>query len=816
MIYPKKVQEWQSTFNGWRWRQSNRRRRWATIRYNLLHHFPFIAWPYKLLILVVSLIVFSSLTLAISIEMGAFGKLPERSDLVRITTPMASEVLADNGAVLGRYYFENRSNVQFKDISPAFIEALIATEDARFFYHDGVDLRSWGRVFFKTLLNKDRSSGGGSTLSQQLAKNLYPRESYYDPVLSLVINKLKEVFIARRLELLYSKEEILELYLNTVSFSENTYGIKVAAQRFFNTDPRNLTPEQSAILVAMLKAPSTYNPNRHPELSRHRRNLVLEQMARYGYLSPSAADSLQHEPLCLEYFPLDHDYGPATYFREHLRLEVKELLSGLRKENGMAYNLYTDGLKIYTTLDANLQTYAEASVKAHMADLQKAFEEHLQGADPWEFDTVLTIAKYNSERYRHLAHRQIAPALIDSIFETPVDMTVFSWDGEKKVCISPMDSIRYYLGFLNAGLLAMEPYSGRIKAWVGGIDYEYFKYDHVKSHRQIGSTFKPVVYTTAIQQGIPPCTYTPNTLHRYLQYQGWMPQNATNRYGGLFSMEGGLTNSINTVTVRLAMRARPRNVAALAEALGIAGPVPRVPAIALGAIDASLIEMVTAYGTFANRGLRPEPYYIKRIETPAGKVLLDFEAGRDTCNWVRPLYTEQADIINHMLRAVVDRGTGRRLRWRYQLPNELAGKTGTSQNHSDGWFMGFTPHLVTGVWVGAESPAVHFRNLTLGQGANTALPIFGQFIQKLNADGRYDYYVNAPFPELSDAVRAKLRCPNIIYPEDAPVDSLETKKPIALLPLHIGSQAPRPPAKSDGKVEPVAAKTEDMGNKNDN
>lgn len=805
--------KWQPIREEWLWRWTNWRRHYRVICYNIFHRFPFLSWPFKLLSMLCILILLAAVLLAISIEIGAFGRLPQRSDLAGITNYMASEVLADDGAVLGRYYFENRSNVQYKNLSPHFINALIATEDARFFTHDGIDLRSWGRVFFKTIILKDRSAGGGSTLSQQLAKNLYPRVEY--PYLSLIINKLKEVFIARRLELLYSKEEILELYLNTVPFSENTFGIKVAAQRFFNTTPDKLSPEQSAVLVAMLKAPSTYNPVRHPNSSLQRRNLVLQQMAHYGYLPRRVADSLQREPLCLEYYPLDHDYGLATYFREHLRLEVKELIKGLRKENGMGYNLYTDGLKIHTTLDADLQYYAEAAIETHLTELQQDFEEHLDGEAPWEIDTVLYLSKIFSERYRLLRERQVPKAVIDSIFETPVETRIFSWEGEKEVQMSPMDSIKYYLGILNAGLLSMEPHTGRIKAWVGGIDYQYFKYDHVKSRRQVGSTFKPVVYATAISEGIPPCTYTSNTLRRYARYENWMPKNATNRYGGYFSMEGGLINSINTVTVSMAMRARPKNVAALAEKLGIRRRIPRVPAIALGAIDASLIDMVNVYSTFANRGLRPEPYYIKRIETARGEVLLDFESERNPCSWERALYIHEADMINHMLQSAVNRGTGRRLRWRYRFDNPVAGKTGTSQNHSDGWFIGYTPNLVTGVWVGAESPAVRFRNLTLGQGANTALPVFAEYLLRINTDGRYGHYVDQPFPEPADTVRSLLRCPRIVYPETAPLDSIKPMNPFAQSPLEpkltINTSMSTP---KERVVEPVAAKPDGVEDKN--
>jgi penicillin-binding protein 1A len=739
-------------------------RAWTVFWYNIFHRFPFLNWPFYLVTFALSACFFGALALVACIEAGAFGQLPDREDLQDITNYIASEVISDDDMILGRYYFENRSNVPHEEISPAFIQALLATEDARFMWHDGVDLRSWGRVFFKTLLKKERSSGGGSTITQQLAKNLYPREEY--PYASLIINKLREVFIARRIEMLYSKEEILELYLNTVAFSENTYGIKVAAQRFFNTTPKALTAEQSAVLVGMLKAPSAYNPTRYQQRATERRDLVLGQMVKYGYLTPAEADSLIAESICLNYYPLSHDYGPATYFREHLRLEARDLIKDLRKPNGMAYNLYTDGLRIYTTIDSRLQHYAELAVVAHMKDLQKAFDKHLNGQAPWEVDTAFALGRLYSERYRAMRDAGYSPAQIDSAFAMPIDMTVFDWEtGERKTRMSPNDSLRYYLSLLNAGFLAMEPSTGEIKAWVGGIDYKYFKYDHVKARRQVGSTFKPVVYAAAIHQGILPCSYTPNVLRTYPQFQYWTPQNATNKYGGFYSMEGGLIQSINTVTVNLAFRARIGNVAQLASDMGISSHIHVVPAIALGAIDASLQELVTVYGTFANRGLRPEPMYIRRIETRDGQVLIDFEARRDTCEWRRALFIDEADMINHMLRSAVNNGTGRRLRHRYKLDNDVAGKTGTSQNHSDGWFIGYNPKLVAGAWVGGESPAVRFRDLSLGQGANTALPIFALFLDQINRDDNLKEYAEARFSTPSELVRAALNCAPVSIPQ---------------------------------------------------
>ncbi len=728
------------------------KKRWE----DFLSQYPIFVWLLKALGLIVLTGALATMGFLMSIRYGAFGPLPTKQDLAGISNQLASEVYDVNGTLLGRYYFEHRSNVKYKDISQHFVHALVATEDARYFEHNGVDMRAWLRVFFKTVLRKDESSGGGSTITQQLVKNLYPRRANHGKY-SLVINKLKEVFIAVRLESLYTKQEIMEMYLNTVSFSENTYGIKVAAQRFFGETPDSLNANQSAVLVAMLKATSTYNPVANPEKSLERRNLVLQQMEKYNYLTSKEADTLQKQPLNLNYSPFNHNAGMATYFREHLRLELKQILEDYHKPNGMAYNIYTDGLKIYTTIDETMQSYAENAVKEHMAKLQKDFINHLNGAPAWENDTILILAKQHSYRYRQMKAMNFTKKQIDSVFNKPVKMTVFSWEGrEVKRTMSPMDSIKYYLSLLNAGFMAMEPATGAVKAWVGGMDYKYFKYDHVKSRRQVGSTFKPVVYATAIHEGISPCIRIGNYLRSYPQYQYWTPKNSDGKYGGSYNMEGALVHSVNTVTVSLAMRVSPKKVAQMAEDLGIDGEVPRRPAIALGAHEASLLDMVQVYGTFANRGKRPEPFYIKRIETARGRVI--YQHWQDTSDWKQPLTVDEADMMTHMLRSAVDKGTGRRLRFRYNFTNEIAGKTGTSQNHSDGWFIGYTPTLVAGTWVGGESPSVRFRDLSLGQGANMALPVYALFMKQLQGDKNYENIFTATFPTPSEAVQETMIC----------------------------------------------------------
>lgn len=740
---------------------------------DFLRKFPFFLWLFRVLGFIVVLVGVTVLGFLMSIRFGAFGPLPTREDLSSISNPLASEVYAEDGTLLGRYFFEHRSNVKYKHISPQFIHALVATEDARYFKHNGVDLRAWMRVFFKSILKKEDSAGGGSTITQQLAKNLYPRQDYGK--YSLVINKLKEVFIAMRLENLYTKEEILEMYLNTVSFSENSYGIKVAAQRFFGITPDSLSAVQSAVLVAMLKATTTYSPVSNPENSLERRNLVLQQMTKYGYLTRSELDSLRQLPLEINYSPLNQNVGMATYFREHLRLELEGILKDYRKPNGMAYNIYTDGLKIYTTLDSKMQEYAENAVTEHLKQLQKDFIQSLNGAPAWENDTVLVLAKYRSPRYRRLKAEGYTPLQIDSIFNVPIKMTIFDWEKkERTLKMSPMDSIRYYLSLLNAGMLVVEPSTGAVKAWVGGPNYKYFKYDHVKSRRQVGSTFKPVVYATAIHRGMSPCTRFGNYLRTYPQYQYWTPKNAENEYGGVYTMEGALTNSLNTITAYVAVRIGSMNIAQMAEDLGISDDVPAAPAIALGAHEASLLDMVTIYSTFANRGARPKLYHVRRIETSRGRTV--YQNWIDRKEWKHPITQDEADIMVHMLRSAVDNGTGRRLRFRYHFTNEMAGKTGTSQNQSDGWFIGFTPDLVAGVWVGGESPSVRFRSLHLGQGANMALPVYALFFKQLENDPAYKQIFEAKFPEPSEEAKDRMDCNRVVavHPKQ---DSTNTTAP---------------------------------------
>lgn len=696
--------------------------------------------------------------LSLLVYWGAFGRIPSYVDLKAIRNYTASQVYAEDDVMLGKYYVQNRVNAGIEEISPNVVNALIVTEDARFFEHRGIDLRAWMRVLVKSVLLMDDSAGGGSTLSQQLAKNLFPRRKYW--LFSTLINKMRETFTARRLERTYSKEELLNLYLNTVPFGEDIYGIKVAAQRFFNASPRNLRVEQAAVLVGMLKGNTLYNPVRHPENALKRRNIVMGLMVKYGRISKADYDRLQQLPLNVKYHKEGHGEGLATYFREHLRLELEDILQDYTKPNGAPYNLYTDGLRIYTTINSRMQRYAEEAVMEHLAKLQADFYDNWKNRKaPWNDPKILLEAKKRSPRYLSLKEQGFSTAKIDEIFATPIRMRVFDWKkGEVERTLSPMDSLRYYLGILQTGFLAMEPQTGLIRAWVGGNDYQFFQYDHIKSRRQVGSTFKPLVYAAALENGMLPCEYTANEEVVYTEYNNWKPRNASGEYGGVYSMEGALSESVNAVSVAIIMRTGTEPVRTLAKNMGLGGYIPREPSIALGTADASLYEMVQAYGTFANRGRRPTPFYLDRIETADGKVLVKFNRPNPN-RFPQLIATDHADMMIKMLQAVVDSGTARRLHYEFGLGNNIGGKTGTTQNNSDGWFIGFTPKLVAGAWVGAETPQVHFRSTRIGQGGYAALPIFGRFMKKVNADPQLRNWRWGQFPTPADSVAALMQCP---------------------------------------------------------
>ncbi|MFP4471743.1 MAG: penicillin-binding protein 1A, partial [Bacteroidales bacterium] len=704
------------------------------------------------------------------ISMGWFGFMPTFDELENPQTFLASEIYSHDDELLGTYYVENRSKIYYKDISPHLIDALIATEDVRFREHSGIDIRALGRVAFGAATGQDK--GGGSTITQQLAKNLFPRE-YNQNMLELAFRKFKEWVIAVKLEKHYSKEEIITMYLNKLDFLNLAVGIKSASRVYFSTDPAHLDLLQSALLVGMVKNPSLYNPLKRPELAMQRRNVVLSQMVKYGYIDKEQADTLKTEPLGLDFQRVDHNIGTATYFKEFLRGEMMKWCASHYKPDGTPYDLYRDGLRIFTTIDARLQQHAEDAVTEHLSqDLQPAFFEHWKGYRyaPFVFepDTVreqvekiLNQAMRRSERYRKLKLAGISQDSIEKSFNTPTEMTVFSWEGDVDTVMTPMDSIRYFKFFLHAGLMSVDPPSGQVRAYVGGIDYRYFKYDHVtQGRRQVGSTFKPFLYTLAMQEGaatgeFSPCSRIPNVQVSIELPDGtyWTPRNSTReKEGEMVTLKWALANSVNWVSAYLMKRFSPLAVIQMAEKMGITTDIPAVPAIALGTPDISLYEMVGAINTYANQGIHAKPYFVTRIEDKFGNVIETFAPETNEA-----MNEETAYLMLNLMQGVVETGTGIRLKYKYGFRNEIAGKTGTTQNQSDGWFMGITPELTTGVWVGAEDRSAHFRTIKLGQGANMALPIWALYMQRVYADTSLNISMD-PFPKPSKRIKVEIDC----------------------------------------------------------
>lgn len=697
--------------------------------------------------------IFSSVGVFIAlIWIGVFGKIPDKKELTSINHQVATEVFSADSVLLGRYYWQERSTVPSTEIKPALKNALVATEDVRFYQHNGIDTRSLFRVFFKNILLQNESAGGGSTITQQLAKNLFPRKSFV--FLSLPINKLREMIVARRLENYYSKDEILVLYLNTVPFGDNVYGIKTAADRFFSTSVKNLTVDQAAVLVGMLKATHTYNPRIFPDRAKLRRNVVLAQMLKYDFITIEEKKSFQQKPLGLRYNKITHNSGLAPYFREYIKNDLLAWCASHEWPDGKPYNLYTDGLKIYTTIDSRLQGYAEQAMQSHMKELQKKF---VRQVDKETLDEVVKGNLKKLTQYQRWREKGLSEKEIIAEMKKPAFRKIFSWEGGKELEIGVYDSLKHHLQFLQVGLLAMEPQTGNVKAWVGGIDHEFFQYDHVResTKRQIGSTFKPIVYAAALERGVDPCDYVSARRTVYSNVEDWTPQNsAADSYDKKYSMEGGLAGSVNTVSVKLLEKAGIRQSIALANKMGINSDLPNVPSIALGSPSISMMEMVSAYGVFANDGNYVKPVMISKITNNKGEILEEFE----TSPKERALSESTADMMIHMLKRVVNEGTGSGLRARYGLSNDIAGKTGTTQSNADGWFIGITPHLVIGAWVGADDPRMHFKSTAQGQGAATALPIVAKLLQYANKNMELTYYTKAKFSPISPTLLDRLDC----------------------------------------------------------
>ena len=684
---------------------------------------------------------------------GIFGAMPSFDELENPASSVATEIISADGKTLGKFYLENRVPVKYDELPQHLVDALVATEDERFYSHSGIDAKGTLRAVFSA-----GSSGGASTITQQLAKNLFHGSSGSSNKLFRVIQKIKEWIIAVKLERQYTKNEIIAYYLNTVDFVSNAYGIRSASNIYFNKEPKDLTVEEAAVLVGMLQAPSRYNPRFNPDRAENRRNIVLGQMAKNNKITEAEKDKYQAKPLKINYTPETHTKGYATYFREYLRDYMRKWVKENPKKDGSSYDIYRDGLRIYTTIDSRMQEYAEEAVEMHLANLQREFFKQTKGnknapfvqINQAETKKIIDRAMRNSERWRQMSSQGKPEEDIIKSFDIKTKMAVFTWKGEKDTIMTPRDSIIYYKHFLQTGMMSMEPVTGNVKAWVGGIDYKHFQYDHVaQGARQVGSTFKPFVYATAIDQlGMSPCDYIydgPFTMPkgRYGIQQPWSPKNSAGKYYGSVTMKYALAQSLNTVTARLMDRVGPKAVIDLCRDLGVKSDIPASPAIALGAVDITVSDMVAAYSTFANQGIYVKPRFINKITDKNGVVLFESKVEtRDVMN------KDIAYAVVKLLEGVTEGGSGGRLRYTgsggagyhvmtgypYAFKNPIAGKTGTTQNNSDGWFIGMVPNLVTGVWVGNEDRAAHFRSTAYGQGAAMALPIWGIFMKKCYAD----------------------------------------------------------------------------------
>ncbi|TDW50313.1 penicillin-binding protein 1A [Flavobacterium sp. 270] len=682
---------------------------------------------------------------------GLFGSMPSFEDLENPDSNLATEIISSDGVVIGKYFKTNRSQLKYSDLPKSLVEALVATEDARFYEHSGIDGRGTLRAVFTLGTN-----GGASTLTQQLAKQLFHGEgSKFLPF--RIVQKIKEWIIAIRLERQYTKNEILAMYCNVYDFGNYSVGVSSAAQTYFSKDPKDLTMDESAILVGMFKNSGLYNPVRNPQGVKNRRNVVLSQMEKAKMISSAEKLRLQALPIALKFKLESHREGTATYFREYLRDYMKKWMTENKKPDGSDYDIYKDGLKIYTTIDSRMQLHAEEAVSEHMKNLQQQFFIEMKNNKNAPFvnitqaetERIMMQAMKNSTRWAIMKDLDKSEDDIIASFKVKTQMRVFTWKGERDTIMTPLDSIRYYKHFLQSGLMAMEPQTGAIKAWVGGINYKYFQYDHVgQGARQVGSTFKPFVYATAIEQlNMSPCDSIldgPFMIHkgRHNVTEDWEPRNSDNRYRGMVTLKQGLANSINTVSAKLIDRVGPEAVVELTHKLGVKTEIPAQPSIALGAVDITVEDMVGAYSTFANQGVYVKPQFLSRIENKSGEVIYEpIPESHDVLN------KDIAFAVIKLLQGVTETGSGARLRtqgggsgdnrwtgYPYMFKNPIAGKTGTTQNQSDGWFMGMVPNLVTGVWVGCEDRSARFKSLTYGQGATAALPIWGYFMKLCYAD----------------------------------------------------------------------------------
>ena len=691
--------------------------------------------------------------LFVSAATGKLGEMPSIEQLENPKTNLATAIYSSDGTVLGKFYLnDNRTPISFSQIPKNIIDALIATEDERFYSHSGIDFKGTLRAIF--YLGK---KGGASTITQQLARQLFVGVRSRNKI-EAIIQKVKEWVLAVKLERRFTKNEIIAMYLNIYDFGYQADGIESAAKIYFNKKPLDLSLEESATLVGMLKNSSLYNPRRRPKLTTDRRNVVFNQMYRNGYLSKNDLDSLKDLPIIIKFTPDSHREGLATYFRAYIQNFMQKWVKENPKQDGEQYDIYRDGLKIYTTIDSRLQKIAEMAVKTHMSNLQKEFfKQNIDELNPTapfldlregQIDTLLNLSAKRSERWRVMKLNGKSEQEIKNSFKKPTPMTVFDWEGERDTIMSPLDSIRYYKHFLRASMMSMEPSTGHVKVWVGGFNYKHFQYDQVKQgRRQIGSTFKPFLYATAIDQlRLSPCEILPDALFciepfKHGNVEPWCPKNSGDKYGKMRTLKNALANSVNTISARLMDKVGPQPVVSLARKMGIKSYLPKVPSIALGSPDISLFEMVGAYGTFANKGIYVEPIVVTSIEDKNGTVV--YEVVPETKD---VLSEETAYVTLSLMKGVTESGSGQRLRhsgaeennyayksivtgYPYQFTNPIAGKTGTTQNQSDGWFLGIVPNLVTGVWVGGEDRSIHFEDIAFGQGASMALPIWALYMR---------------------------------------------------------------------------------------
>jgi penicillin-binding protein 1A len=734
---------------------------------------------------------------------GLFGSMPTFDQLENPNSNQATEVYSDDNQVIGKFYLENRVNVKYRDLPPHLVNALVATEDERFYEHSGIDARGTLRA-----ITAVGQSGGASTISQQLAKLLFHGEGDKN-IVKRVIQKVKEWIIATKLERQYTKQEILAMYLNRADFVNNAVGIRSAAQVYLGKKLEDISIDEAAMFVGMLKNPALFNPNRRPEKVLERRNVVLNQMVKNGYLTKEQAETEKSKPLSLNFKLESHNEGNATYFREYLREELRKWVKNNPKPDGTEYDIYRDGLKVYTTIDSRMQQYAEEAVVQHLSNLQEQFfiEHEKNKTAPFnkitqsEIDKIMERSMKNSDRWKEMNQKGFSEEQIKASFLVARPMRVFAWernfaDGDfdlsqmknyKDTIMSPLDSIRYHKHFLQTGLMSMDPTTGNVKAWVGGIDYKHFQYDHVgQGARQVGSTFKPFVYAAAFEQKeLSPCDsildapfYMPKG--KWNIDSPWSPTNSNGDYKGMITYKKALSNSINTVSAKLIDMIGPNEVIDLVKQLGVTSDIPVQPAIALGAVDITVSEMVGAFSTFANKGVYTKPRIIDRIVDKNGVVIY-----RNTPEINEVMSEEKAYVIVKLLEGVTESGTGARLRYGnggpsykrvtglpYKFTNKIAGKTGTSQNNSDGWFIGMVPNLATGVWVGNDDRAANFKRTVYGQGATMALPIWGLFMQKCYNDPTLNVS-KAEFEKPND-LRTKVDC---WVPPVASVDSTLVVEP---------------------------------------